>query len=117
MHAPEAFTIADQNSRRATHESAVCAGAATDRATGPAVSYWRRRARIGWLGQPVTGRCCNPGCARPTTTVVGWTLTDARDPRSSGLWCALCFLSLLELAGAVGIPIEMPSVDDTGGVA
>jgi hypothetical protein len=116
MHAPEAFTIADRDSNCAPRESAVCGGGA-DRATDPVLSYWRRRARIGWLGQPVTGRCCNPGCARPTTTVVGWTLADARDPRSSGLWCAPCFLSLLELAGAVGIPIEMPSLNDTAQVA
>ena len=116
MHAPEAFTIADQDSSWTTHESAVCDGAA-DRATDPVLSYWRRRARIGWLGQPVTGRCCNPGCAGPTTAVVGWTLADLRDPRSSGLWCALCFLSLLELARAVGIPIEMPSLDNPARVA
>jgi hypothetical protein len=42
-------------------------------------------------------------------TVVGWTLADARDHRSSGFWCALCFPSLLELAGAIGIRVEMPS--------
>jgi hypothetical protein len=116
MHAPEAFRIADEDSNWATHESTVRAGGA-DRASDHVLTYWRRRARIGWLGQPVTGRCCNPGCALPTTIAVGWTLADARDPRSSGLWCAPCFLSLLELAGAVGIPIEMPSLNDTAQVA
>jgi hypothetical protein len=48
-------------------------------------------------------------------TVIGWTLADARDYRSSALWCALCFPSLLELAGAIGIPVEMPSSADSEG--
>jgi hypothetical protein len=45
-------------------------------------------------------------------TVVGWRLAGTRDHGSSGFWRALCFPSLLELACAIGIPVEMPSHGD-----
>jgi len=67
------------------------------------------------LSEPLISSCCNPGCASPTTTVVGWTLADVQDYRSSGFWCALCFLSLLKLASTIGIPVEMPVSDDAEG--
>ena len=116
MPAPEAFTIANEGSDWAPHESPVRAGAA-DRTTDSVLSYWRRRAAHRLAGTTRHWPLLQPRLCAPATTVVGWTLADARDPRSSGLWCAPCFLSLLELAGAVGIPIEMPSLDDAARVA
>ena len=70
------------------------------------MSGWPRRPRIGWLTAPVSGACFNPSCAPAITTVVGWTLADGQDPRSRGFWCETCFQSLVELALAVGLPIE-----------
>jgi hypothetical protein len=44
----------------------------------------RRRPRIGGLTQPIDGACSNPACSLPIATIVGCTLADAQDPRSSG---------------------------------
>jgi hypothetical protein len=75
------------------------------------MSDWRRGPRIGWLTQPIDGPCSNPACEPPIATIVGWTLADAQDQRSSGFWCTECFPELLELATAIGLPVEVPCSD------
>ncbi len=89
---------------------------ATD--TPAAAAGWARRPRIGWLSEPVQGACFNPGCApRPNTIIVGWTLADGLDRRSTGFWCTGCFRSLLRLARALGLPVELAALRTTEEVA
>jgi len=106
MPAPEASTIIDEHPDCQGTFPLARSGAG-DR-IAHRVSSVQPRPRICWLSKPLNGACCNPGCEGAATTVVGWTLADSRDDRSGGFWCALCFLALLELAGALGIPVEMP---------
>jgi hypothetical protein len=73
---------------------------------------WARRPRIGWLSEPVQGACFNPDCEPPITTIVGWTLADGQDRRSTGFWCTACFPSLLDLASGIGMPVEMPAAGE-----
>jgi hypothetical protein len=81
--------------------------------TPAAAAGWARRPRIGWLSEPVPGACFNPGCEPPITTIVGWTLADGLDRRSTGFWCTGCFPKLIRLAHALGMPVELATLRAT----